>query len=82
MVPIPFIWVLICFFRALWRSLRTRSFRPSSSSSSRCSPPGLCFTVEGWIFLDSLYLSVITLITVGYEDFSLLTTAGKIFTML
>ena len=37
--------------------------------------------VEGLTWLDSLYLSVITVTTVGYGDFSPTTTAGKVFTM-
>ena len=38
--------------------------------------------VEGWSWLDSLYLSVITLTTIGYGDFSPQTDLGKIFTLL
>lgn len=37
--------------------------------------------VEGWRWLDSLYFSVITLVTVGYGDFTPKTDPGKIFTM-
>jgi len=37
--------------------------------------------VEDLAWLDGLYLSVITLTTVGYGDFSPATTAGKVFTM-
>ena len=35
---------------------------------------------EGWIIVDAFYFSVITLSTVGYGDFSLVTTVGKLFT--
>lgn len=38
--------------------------------------------VEKLRWLDALYMSVITLTTVGYGDFSPKTDAGKIFTML
>ncbi|MRR34245.1 potassium channel protein [bacterium] len=38
--------------------------------------------IEGWDFLDSLYMTVITLATVGFREVHLLTDQGKIFTML
>jgi len=37
--------------------------------------------VEGWNFSDSIYMTVITLATVGYGETNLLTPAGRIFTM-
>lgn len=37
--------------------------------------------VEDLTWLDSVYLSVISLTTVGYGDFSPTTSAGKVFTM-
>ena len=38
--------------------------------------------IEGWDFLDSLYMTVITLATVGFREVHLLSDHGKIFTML
>jgi len=38
--------------------------------------------IEGWSVLDSLYMTVITLTTIGYEVVKPLSTAGKIFTIV
>jgi len=38
--------------------------------------------IEGWDFLDSLYMTVITLATVGFKEVHTLSNPGKIFTML
>ena len=38
--------------------------------------------VEGWSFLDALYMTVITLTTVGFREVQPLDTSGKIFTMV
>ncbi len=39
-------------------------------------------TIEGWRFLDALYMSFITLSTIGYEVVHPLSDAGKIFVIL
>ena len=38
--------------------------------------------IEGWSFLEALYMVVITLATVGYREVNPLSTAGTIFTIL
>jgi voltage-gated potassium channel len=37
--------------------------------------------IEGWSFLDALYMTVITIATVGYREVGTLSKAGKIFTI-
>ncbi len=39
-------------------------------------------TIEGWRFLDALYMTVITLATVGFQEVHHLSDAGQIFTIL
>ena len=38
--------------------------------------------IEGWSWFDSLYMTVITLSTVGYREVHDLSTAGQVFTMV
>lgn len=38
--------------------------------------------IEGWSFTDALYMTVITLSTVGYSEVGRLSLAGRIFTMV
>jgi voltage-gated potassium channel len=38
--------------------------------------------IEGWTFLDALYMVVITLATVGYKEVHPLSSAGTVFTIL
>jgi voltage-gated potassium channel len=39
-------------------------------------------SIEGWGFLDAIYMTVITLTTVGYEEIHKLSTSGRIFTII
>ena len=38
--------------------------------------------LEGWSFLDALYMTIITLTTVGFREVRELDDSGRIFTML
>jgi voltage-gated potassium channel len=38
--------------------------------------------IEGWRFLDCLYMTIITIFTVGFKEVGALSPLGKIFTML
>ncbi|MFA7009564.1 MAG: NAD-binding protein, partial [Elusimicrobiales bacterium] len=38
--------------------------------------------IEGWNFLDALYMTVITLATIGYGEVHPLSTSGRIFTIM
>jgi voltage-gated potassium channel len=45
---------------------------------------GVCgyFLIEGWSLFDALYMTIITIATVGYGEVHPLTTNGRIFTMV
>ena len=38
--------------------------------------------IEGWVFLDALYMSVVTLTTTGFREVHPLSTAGMVWTMI
>jgi len=42
---------------------------------------GVFSYLERWTYLDSLYFSAVTATTVGYGDFSPVTSPGKVFTI-
>ncbi|MBM4446741.1 MAG: potassium channel protein [Chloroflexi bacterium] len=39
-------------------------------------------TIEGWSFMDSLYMTITTITTVGYTEVHPLSTAGRIFSII
>ncbi len=39
------------------------------------------FIIEGWRFMDSLYMTVITIATVGYREVHILSETGRVFTI-
>ncbi|MFC1889518.1 potassium channel family protein [Thermodesulfobacteriota bacterium] len=69
-------------------------FRPDQSHSThlKISLFGLCFivlagiagyrTIEQWSLMDSLFMTIITLTTVGYGEVQPLSPAGRIFTVV
>jgi hypothetical protein len=76
--------VLLDILRAIWGLRRDRGFVVLAVSAVALVIGG---TVFYWIWenltgLDALYLSVMTLTTVGYGDVRPETVAGKIFTMI
>ena len=38
--------------------------------------------IEHWSFIDSIYMTITTLSTVGFQEVHKLSTAGRIFTMV
>ena len=39
-------------------------------------------TIEGWPFIDALYMTVITISTVGFKEVNQVGEGGRIFTIL
>lgn len=81
---IAFFVTLVRFFRALAGAWSDPLFRSTVALTVVLLISGTAFytTVERLTPLDALYLSVMTLTTVGYGDLHPVTPAGKAFTMI
>jgi voltage-gated potassium channel Kch len=81
---LSFLVTLTRFFRAIARAWRDPLFRSTLALTVALLVSGTAFytTVERLAPLDALYLSVMTLTTVGYGDVHPVTAAGKVFTMV
>lgn len=65
------------------RGLRSQLLSTAAVLAALCAA-GVAgyWLIEGWGFLDSLYMTVITLATIGYGEVHELSTPGRIFTMV
>ena len=81
---LSFLLTLARFFRAIARAWSDPLFRSTLALTVVLLISGTAFytTVERLTPLDALYLSVMTLTTVGYGDVHPVTAAGKVFTMI
>lgn len=78
-----FVLTILRFFRALRRAWRDELFRSSFYLLLILIFSGTMFyaSIEGLRWIDALYLSVVTLTTLGYGDLHPVTDAGKVFTI-
>ena len=81
---LAFLWAFVSLaklFRSLFRQPESRALLVMAVTVIGL---GTLFyhNVEGWRWLDSLYFCVVTLVTIGYGDFTPKTDAGKLFTIV
>ena len=78
---LSFYLTILRFLRALRRTWRDSLFRASLYLTLLILFSGTMFyaTVEGLRWVDALYLSVVTLTTLGYGDLHPVTDAGKLY---
>jgi len=74
---------LIFFIKSIWHGLKNAETEALLFLLAIVLGVGTVFysQIEGWVFLDSFYFSVMTLTTVGYGDLVPSTPISKIFTM-
>ncbi|MCC5956773.1 MAG: two pore domain potassium channel family protein [Natronohydrobacter sp.] len=80
---LSFALTIMRFLRALRRAWRDALFRSSFYLLLLIIFSGTMFfaTVEGLRWIDAVYLSVVTLTTLGYGDLHPVTDLGKLFTI-
>ena len=81
---VAFLWAFVSLaklFRALFRQPESRALLFMAAAVVGL---GTLFyhNVEGWRWLDALYFCVVTLVTIGYGDFTPKTDGGKLFTIV
>jgi hypothetical protein len=81
---LAFLWAFVSLaklFRALFRQPESRALLFMAVAVIGL---GTLFyhNVEGWRWLDALYFCVVTLVTIGYGDFTPKTDGGKLFTIV
>ncbi len=71
------------FFTAIYRSWSNPVFRSTLGLALLILLSGTLFyhSVEGWSWLDSLFFSVMTALTISYDDLTPSSPAARIFTM-
>lgn len=81
---VSFALTILRFLRALRRAWQDSLFRSSFYMLLLILFSGTMFyaTIEGLRWVDAVYLSVVTLTTLGYGDLHPVTDAGKLFTIV
>ena len=81
---VPFLLAFVSLARLLRALLQQPESRALLTMALAVIAIGTLFyhNVEGWRWLDAVYFCVVTLVTIGYGDFTPKTDAGKIFTLV
>lgn len=67
-----------------WHAQRTRNFRLALTMLAALTGIGTCgyMLIEGWNLREALYMTVITLSTVGFGEVKTLSAAGQVFSII